>query len=103
MNLPILQSSEFFRLLKQREFFDAFLHPFESTLGLPVLSLLIFGGIGFAQYQRQGNAIVPVVSLIMIGGVVLISAPPQVQRLGLVALIMAVTATGYFAFRRISR
>jgi hypothetical protein len=98
-----LAATPFFELLKNREFFEAILQPFESTLGLPLLSLLVFGGIGFAQFQRQGASIIPVVSLLMIGGVVLIAAPPQVQRLAIVAITLALTGIGYLAFRRISR
>jgi hypothetical protein len=99
----MIATTPFVELLKQREFFEAILQPFESTLGLPLLSLLVFGGIGFAQYQRQGQAIIPVVSLLMIGGVVLIAAPPQVQQLAIVALTLALTGIGYLAFLRISR
>ncbi len=101
--MMLLQQSEFFKLMRQREFFEAILQPFESTLGLPLLSLLVFGGIGFAQYQRQGTSIVPVVTLLMIGGVVLISAPPQVQRLAIVAITLALTGIGYLAFQRVQR
>jgi len=37
----------------RENFFEAILYPFTSTLGEPLLALLVFGSIGFAYYQVQ--------------------------------------------------
>lgn len=82
------------------EVFQALAGPFLDTLGIPLTALMFFGSIGTAYYAVSGKAIMPVIMLIMIGGVTLQFAPPSAARFGIIVLILGLTSIGFLAWRQ---
>jgi len=81
------------------EFWDAILGPFVDVLGIPLSALMFFGAIGVSYYAVSGRATMPVIMLILIGGVTLSFAPPSAARFGVIVLILGLAAIGYLAWR----
>jgi hypothetical protein len=81
-------------------FFEAILYPFTSTLGEPLLALLIFGTIGLAYYQVQRSVIIPVIMLILVGGVTLSRAPSSAGNAIVAMSVLALASMGYIIYTR---
>jgi hypothetical protein len=81
--------------------FRALSGPFVDTVGIPMAALLFFGGIGAAYYANSGKAIMPVVMLILVGGVTLAFAPPTAVRFAIITLILGLTSVAYLAWRQV--
>jgi hypothetical protein len=79
--------------------FQGIAGPFIDTVGIPMAALLFFGGIGVSYYANSGKAIMPVVMLILIGGVTMAYAPPSAARFGIIVLVLGITSIGYLAWR----
>jgi len=94
----ILQVSAGQRL--RENFFEAILYPFTSTLGEPLLALLIFGSIGFAYYQVQRSIIIPVIMLILVGSVTLSRAPSSAGNAIVAMATVALASMGYIIYTR---
>jgi len=94
----ILQVSAGQRL--RENFFEAILYPFTSTLGEPLLALLIFGSIGFAYYQVQRSVIIPIIMLILVGSVTLSRAPSSAGNAIVAMATVALASMGYIIFTR---
>lgn len=82
------------------EVFRALAGPFLDVLGVPLAATMFFGSIGVAYYAVSGKAIMPVIMLIMIGGVTLRFAPPSVARFGIITLVLGLTSIGFLAWRQ---
>lgn len=80
--------------------FKALSGPFIDTVGIPMAALLFFGGIGAAYYANSGRAIMPVVMLILIGGVTLAYAPPTAARFAIITLVLGLASVGYLAWQQ---
>jgi len=94
----ILQVSAGQRL--RENFFEAILYPFTSTLGEPLLALLVFGSIGFAYYQVQRSIIIPVIMLILVGSVTLSRAPSSAGNAIVAMATVALASMGYIIYTR---
>jgi len=94
----ILQVSAGQRL--RENFFEAILYPFTSTLGEPLLALLVFGSIGFAYYQVQRSIIIPVIMLILVGSVTLSRAPSSAGNAIIAMTTVALASMGYIIYTR---
>jgi hypothetical protein len=86
--------------LLRGEVFRALAGPFLDVMGVPLTATMFFGSIGVAYYAVSGKAVMPVIMMILIGGVTLQYAPPSVARFGIVVLILGVTSVAYLAWRR---
>jgi len=84
----------------QDNFFEAILYPFTSTLGEPLLALLVFGSIGFAYYQVQKSVIIPVIMLILIGSATLSRAPSSAGNAIIALATLALASIGYILYTR---
>jgi len=84
----------------RENFFEAILYPFTSTLGEPLLALLVFGSIGFAYYQVQRSIIIPVIMLILVGSVTLSRAPSSAGNAIVAMATVALASMGYIIFTR---
>jgi hypothetical protein len=81
------------------EVFQGLIGPFVDVLGIPLSALMFFGAIGVSYYAVSGRATMPVIMLILIGGVTLSFAPPSAARFGVIVLILGLAAIGYLAWR----
>jgi hypothetical protein len=81
--------------------FRALSGPFVDTVGIPMAALLFFGGIGAAYYANSGKAIMPVIMLILVGGVTLAFAPPTAVRFAIITLVLGLTSVAYLAWRQV--
>jgi len=79
--------------------FQGLAGPFLDTVGIPMAALLFFGGIGASYYANSGKAIMPVVMLILVGGVTMAFAPPSAARFGIIILVLGLTSVGYLAWQ----
>jgi len=94
----VLQVSAAQRL--RENFFEAILFPFTSTLGEPLLALLIFGAIGLAYYQVQKSVIIPLIMVILIGSVTLSRAPSSAGNAIVAMVTLALASIGYIIYTR---
>jgi len=97
-SIIILQKTAGERL--QDNFFEALLYPFTSTLGEPLLALLVFGSIGFAYYQVQKSVIIPLIMLILIGSVTLSRAPSSAGNAIVAMSVLSLASLGYIIYTR---
>jgi len=84
----------------RNNFWEAILYPFTSTLGEPLLALLIFGTIGLAYYQVQKSVIIPVIMTILIGSVTLSRAPSSAGNAVVALVTLALASIGYILYTR---
>jgi len=81
--------------------FQALLGPFADTVGLPLMTLIVFGSIGIAYYARSGKATMPAIMTILIGGVTMgAHAPAQMRKFAVIVVILSITGIGYSAWQR---
>jgi hypothetical protein len=81
-------------------FFEAIVSPFTQTLGIPLTALVIFGGIGLAYYQVQRSIIIPVIMLVLVGGVTLSLAPGSAGNAIIGLSVLGLAAVGYIIYTR---
>jgi hypothetical protein len=95
-------STEIFQLGPDltQNFFETLISPFVSTLGIPLTALMIFGSIGLAYYQVQGSIIIPVIMLILVGGVTIGRAPQSAGNAIIGMATLAVASLGYILYTR---
>jgi hypothetical protein len=84
----------------QQNFFETIISPFVDTIGIPLTALMIFGSIGLAYYQLQKSIIIPLVSLVLVGGVTLSRAPQSAANAIIGMATLAVAALGYILYTR---
>jgi hypothetical protein len=77
-------------------FFDAIVCPYADVMGVAVFAMAVYGALGIALYIYSGNAVLPLVLTLILGGVVVTQLPgPAVQLVGVVALLL-IAAGGYW-------
>lgn len=81
-------------------FFEAIVSPFTSTLGIPLTALVIFGSIGLAYYQVQRSLIIPVIMLVLVGGVTISLAPSSAGNAIVGLTVLGLAAVGYIIYTR---
>lgn len=80
-------------------FWEAITGPFADLMGLPAFAMVFFGTITVAYYLFQGSAIMPVIMLILAGGVTVALAPSPVVRFAGIAFILTVAGAGYMIYQ----
>lgn len=77
-------------------FVDAFVGTYADPLGIAVVGLLVFGGIALAIYISTGDVRIPVVLLLLTGGVTLGQmASPAV---GIAVIMLLLTGAGVITY-----
>jgi len=84
----------------RENFFEAILYPFTSTLGEPLLALIVFGGIGLAYYQVQRSMIIPVIMLVLVGSVTISQAPSSAGNALVALTVLGLASMGYIIYTR---
>jgi len=84
----------------QQNFFETIISPFVDTIGIPLTALMVFGSIGLAYYQLQKSIIIPLVSLVLVGGVTISRAPQSAANAVIGMATLAVAALGYILYTR---
>jgi len=82
------------------DIFQALIAPYVDLMGIPLTALLVFGSVGVSYYAVSGRVVMPVIMMILVGGVTMSFAPPSAARFGVVVLILGVASIGYLAWRR---
>jgi hypothetical protein len=95
----LLQSAGYSEWL-DGDFFQALISPFTDLVGVPVVAMYFFGVIGLGYYTTQQSVIIPVVMLILIGGITIGLAPVGATKLAVATLAVALTGIGYLVFQR---
>jgi hypothetical protein len=99
---PLQASGGYLDGLLNGNVFEALSGPFVDTLGVPMAALLFFGGIGAAYYANSGKALMPVVMIILVGGVTLAYAPPAAARFAVITLLLGLASVAYLAWQQAS-
>jgi len=81
-------------------FFETIISPFAETLGIPIFALMVFGGIGLAFFQVQQSIIIPLVTLVLVGGATLSRAPQSAANAVIALATVAVASVGYILYTR---
>jgi hypothetical protein len=97
---PLQASGGYLDGLLNGNVFEALSGPFVDTLGVPMAALLFFGGIGAAYYANSGKALMPVVMIILVGGVTLAYAPPAAARFAVITLLLGLASVAYLAWQQ---
>jgi len=82
------------------DFFQSLISPFVDLLGVPMVAMYFFGVIGMGMYITQQSVIIPVVMLMLIGGITIGFAPAGATQLVVATVAVALTSIGYLAFQR---
>lgn len=92
-----------YEYLTQFEFIKAFACTFANSMGLYVFGTLVYGGIAISIYIRTGSAMIPLVLLLLTGGVVMsqVAAPA----VGVATILLLVMGAGVLTilYREYSR
>ncbi len=81
------------------EFWDAILGPFVDVMGLPLFAALIFAPIGLSYYLFQGSMIMPLIMLVLVGGVTIALAPNPVVVGAGIAFVLTLAGAGYMVYQ----
>lgn len=81
------------------EFWDGLLGPFVDVMGLPLFAALVFVPIGLSYYLFQGSMIMPLIMLVLIGGVTIALAPNPVIIASGIAFILTLAGAGYMIYQ----
>lgn len=82
--------------------FQAILDGLTSALPLPLVALLTFGTIGAAYYLLQEKVIIPMIMLILVGGITIARAPPGYLAGILGVVIVSLAGFAYIMLQRVS-
>jgi hypothetical protein len=96
MNL-IMQSVE---QLASGDIFGYLLDLFTQVIPAPILALFVFGAIGVGYYMTQRTVAIPLVMVLMIGGVTLTEFPPSFQSAIGAALVVAIAGLAFIILQR---
>jgi hypothetical protein len=89
-------------LLLDGKIFEAIIGGITSAVPLPVASLLVFGSIGAAYYLIQQRVIIPIVMLILVGGVTVARAPSGFGAGILGVMVLSLAGLVYLILQRVS-
>lgn len=92
-----------YEYLTNFEFIKAFTCTFANSMGLFVFGTLVYGGISISIYLRTGSAMIPLVLLLITGGVVMAQVAAPV--VGMAALLFLIFGAGILTilYQRYSR
>jgi len=96
----LLQAGGYADEIVNGEIFQGLIGPFVDVMGIPLTALMFFGSIGTAYYAVSGKATMPVVMMILVGGVTLQFAPPAAARFGIVVLVLGLASIAYLAWQQ---
>lgn len=82
------------------DIFNALMRAFSFKWPIAITAVVLFGSIGGAYYLLQRRVIVPLVMLIVIGGVTISQAPPIYLQGVTAALILTFTGMAYYLINR---
>lgn len=82
------------------EFIDPIVGVYADLLGTPLLAMLVFGSTGAAFYITQQRAIIPVIMLVLMGGVTLANLPAPAGNAVLVLVVVALAVMVYVLYQR---
>jgi len=82
------------------EFVDAIISVYADLMGTPVLALLFFGATGAAFYIVQQRAIIPVIMLVLVGGVTVANLPAPAGNAIIVLVVVALAVTVFLLYQR---
>jgi hypothetical protein len=98
----MVETSELQNLL-DGEFWSVITGVFDVGAGGALIAVLVVGGILAAQYQVQGSPILPVVTLFLVGGAMLVSIPGLIAKAVVGLVTLAVAGATYVVFQRSRR
>jgi hypothetical protein len=92
-----------YEYLTDFEFIKAFTCTFADSMGLLVFGMLVYGGVSLSIYIRTGSAMIPLVLLLLTGGVVMSQVAAPV--VGVATILLLVMGAGILTilYRRYSR
>ena len=93
----ILQSVD---QLASGDIFGYLLDLFTQTIPAPILALFVFGAIGVGYYMTQRTVAIPLVMVLMIGGVTRTEFPASFQSAIGAALVVAIAGLAFIILQR---
>lgn len=84
------------------EFFQTIVDVFADKLTLPILALLVFGSIGMSYYQVQRSPIIPIIMLVLIGGVTIAAAPGSIGVAVVLLFVLGMAGIGWSFYQAAS-
>ena len=81
--------------LASGDIFGYLLDLFTQTIPAPILALFVFGAIGVGYYMTQRTVAIPLVMVLMIGGVTLTEFPASFQSAIGAALVVAIAGLAF--------
>lgn len=100
MNVLLLQSYR--DQLINGELWGAIIGGLTSALPLPLVALLVFGSVGMSYYLVQQRIIIPVIMLILVGGVTIARAPAGYNAGILGVIVLSLAGLAYVLLQRVS-
>jgi hypothetical protein len=82
------------------EYVDVITDVYTDLLGEPVTALIFFGATGVAFFIYQERAIIPVVMVVLIGGISLSTLPPGPSRVVIILVLLAIASVVYLMYQR---
>jgi len=86
--------------LASGDIFGYLLDLFTQTIPAPILALFVFGAIGVGYYMTQRTVAIPLVMVLMIGGVTLTEFPASFQSAIGAALVVAIAGLAFIILQR---
>jgi len=74
------------------EFIKAFTCTFSNTMGFLVFGMLVYGGISMSIYVRTGSPMIPLVLLLITGGIIMAQVAAPV--VGVATILLLVMGAG---------
>lgn len=78
---------------------EAITSVYTDLLGEPLVALLFFGATGAAFYILQQRMIIPLVTLILIGGIALANIPAQASRVVIIFVMLSLASLLYLLYQ----
>jgi len=94
--------TDYLDLLSDGRVFRAIVDGLTSALPLPLVALLVFGSVGMAYYLVQQRVIIPIVMLIIVGGVTISRAPAGYGAAILATMVISLAGLVYVLIQRVS-
>ena len=86
--------------LASGDIFGYLLDLFTQTIPAPILALFVFGAIGVGYYMTQRTVAIPLVMVLMIGGVTQTEFPASYQSAIGAALVVAIAGLAFIILQR---
>lgn len=96
----LLQQGGYRELWRDFELWEALTRPYTDLVGEPILALIVFGTTGAAFYIVQRRMIIPLVSMVLIGGIGLSRLPTAAGRVVVIFAALSIAALVYLLYQR---